>query len=164
MRLFLLTFSILTMSVLSFLGISQLTSSNEVLAGIRESKKQSLRFSKELDDILKCRQQTPRSLALSYKDFHNYMNVISDYHGAEAVVKIPGYKDQLAIEKYFKEASLAGVKKLNVDVIFRKGGSVANQISIIDSLLVSGKYLSFEIVSVSKSKYTLSVNLNLYGI
>lgn len=164
MRYFLLLASMLAMAVLSLLSMKQLSDSDDIAQKIKNTSQQTLQLKNDLKTILQCRQEPATPLILSYRDLHNYVNLVSDYHGTEAVLKIPNYKDQVSIEKYFQDSNLSGIRKLNMDLIFRKEGSISNQISILDSLLVSSRQLSLEVVSVSESKDTLTVNINLYGV
>lgn len=164
MRIILLIFSVVISVVLSILGINQFQDARNENINIAqlENRIDLLKQGRAKIQNFKISQATP--LTLGFKEFHNFVKLIAEYHKADALLSIPGYRDQQNIEEYFAPSKLQGVKKLNLKVTFNKLKDPLSFVSILSALHDTAKNISFEIMSITSKTESLEIVVDLYGV
>ena len=163
MRIVLLTLSVVISVVLSVLGINQSQEARNENINIAELENKIDLVKKGRTKIQNFRISEATLLTLGFKEFHNFVKLIAEYHKADALLSIPGYRDQQNIEEYFTQSELQGVKKLNLKVTFNKLKNPLSFVSILSALYDTAKNISFEIVSITSKIESLEIVVNLYG-
>jgi len=164
MRIILLIFSVVISVVLSILGINQFQDARNENINIAqlENRIDLIKNARAKIQNFKISEATP--LTLGFKEFHNFVKLIAEYHKADALLSIPGYRDQQNIEEYFAQSELQGVKKLNLKVSFNKLKDPLSFVSILSALHDTAKNISFEIISITSKTESLEIVVNLYGV
>ena len=164
MRILLLFFSIALSLLLTLSGLNQWQEARNEKLKIVDIEERINLVKQGQVKLQSYKTSAAAQLPSVFKEFHNFVKLVAEFHQSEAALNIPGYKDQQNIDQYFSQSELPGVNKLNLKVSFNKLKDSLSYVSILSAFYDAAKNVSFEIISITSKTDCLEIVVNLYGV